>query len=47
MPTMQQPELYIGNITNLADGNGQITNEDTKKFLADSAKQFVAFTQKF
>ena len=47
MPTMQQPELYIGNLANLADENGQITNEDTKKFLADSAKQFVTFAEKF
>lgn len=47
MPTMQQPELYIGNVINLADENGQITNEDTKKFLADSAKQFVTFAENF
>ncbi|WP_373747548.1 NADPH-dependent FMN reductase [Weissella soli] len=47
MPTMQQPELYIGNTMALADEAGQITNEDTKKFLADSAKQFVAFAAKF
>ncbi|MFT9470095.1 NADPH-dependent FMN reductase [Leuconostoc pseudomesenteroides] len=47
MPTMQQPELYIANTANLADEDGQITNEDTKKFLADSAKQFVTFAEKF
>lgn len=47
MPTMQQPELYIGNVGNLADDKGQITNEDTKNFLADSAKKFVAFAEKF
>lgn len=47
MPTLQQPELYIGNTAELADENGQITNEGTKKFLADSAKQFVTFAEKF
>lgn len=32
MPTMQQPELYIGNVGTLADESGQITNADTKAF---------------
>ena len=47
MPTMQQPELYIGNIDKLADENGHITNEGTQSFLADAGKQFSEFAAKF
>ena len=47
MPTLQQPELYIGNTSTLADENGQITNDDTEAFLASAAQQFVTFAQKF
>ena len=47
MPTMQQPELYIGNTDKLADENGHITNEDTQSFLAGAGKQFSEFTAKF
>ena len=47
MPTMQQPELYIGNIDKLADENGHITNEGTQSFLAGAGKQFSEFAAKF
>lgn len=47
MPTMQQPELYIGNTANLADDEGNITNEGTKEFLAGAAKSFSEFAAKF
>lgn len=47
MPTMQQPELYIGNIDKLADENGHITNEGTQSFLASAGKQFSEFAAKF
>ena len=47
MPTLQQPELYIGNTGNLADETGQITNDDTKAFLAGAAQKFVTFADKF
>lgn len=47
MPTLQQPELYIGNVGTLADESGQITNADTKAFLADAAQKFVTFADKF
>lgn len=33
IPTLQQPEAYIGQAGNLFDAQGKITNEDTKKFL--------------
>lgn len=47
MPTMQQPELYIGNTDKLADENGHITNEGTQSFLAGAGKQFSKFAAKF
>ncbi|KRL51214.1 NADPH-dependent FMN reductase [Lactiplantibacillus paraplantarum DSM 10667] len=47
MPTMQQPELYIGNTDKLADENGHITNEGTQTFLAGAGKQFSEFAAKF
>lgn len=47
MPVLQQPELYIGNSADLADKNGNITNADTQKFLADAAKKFVSFAKRF
>ncbi|GKS81132.1 ACP phosphodiesterase [Ligilactobacillus pabuli] len=47
MPTMQQPELYIGNTADLADENGNITNEGTKEFLAGAGKSFSEFAAKF
>lgn len=33
IPTLQQPEAYIGQAGNLFDAQGKITNEDTRKFL--------------
>ncbi|KGB50684.1 ACP phosphodiesterase [Leuconostoc mesenteroides P45] len=47
MPTMQQPELYIGNVQTLSDEEGHIINTDTQEFLASAAKQFVTFAKKF
>lgn len=47
MPAMAQPELYIGSTADLADDKGQITNEDTKAFLADAGKQFAEFAARF
>ncbi|GBG94271.1 NADPH-dependent FMN reductase [Ligilactobacillus salitolerans] len=47
MPTMQQPELYIGNTMQLADEEGNITNEGTKEFLAGAGKSFSEFAAKF
>ncbi|MHD0290451.1 NADPH-dependent FMN reductase [Weissella tructae] len=46
MNIMQQPELYIGNTPELANENGDITNEGTASFLAGVAADFDAFVQK-
>lgn len=47
MPTMQQPELYIGHSDQLFDENLEPTNDDTKEFLANAGKQFSEFAAKF
>lgn len=33
VPTLAQPEAYIGHAGNLFDANGKIANEDTERFL--------------
>jgi len=38
VPTMAQPEAYIGNAKELFDENGNLSNESTKEFL----KTFIA-----
>lgn len=33
VPTLQQPEAYIGGVDKMFDENGDVTNDGTKKFL--------------
>ena len=40
VPTMQQPEAYIGGVGKLFDANGQLTNDSTKDFLKDFIEAF-------
>ncbi|WP_057895473.1 NADPH-dependent FMN reductase [Liquorilactobacillus oeni] len=46
MPALQQPELYIGNVTELLDDNLKIKNEGTLKFLADAMNTFADFIER-
>ena len=34
MPTLQQPEVYLGGAANLVDEQGNITNDGTREFLS-------------
>ncbi|KRM92606.1 NADPH-dependent FMN reductase [Liquorilactobacillus cacaonum] len=43
MPTIQQPELYIGNVTELLDDDLKIKNEGTVKFLGGAMVTFADF----
>jgi chromate reductase len=43
VPTLQQPEAYIGNADKLFDGEGRLVNDGTRKFLGD----FLAAFEKF
>jgi Predicted flavoprotein len=41
VPTMQQPEAYIGNAASLFDASGTLINEDTRKFLHKIMSSFA------
>jgi chromate reductase len=41
VPTMQQPEAYIGHVDKLFDANGKLANEDTAQFLEGFLGAFV------
>ncbi|HLW62514.1 MAG TPA: NAD(P)H-dependent oxidoreductase [Flavobacterium sp.] len=47
MPTMQQPELYLANVQDYFDENGNLTKEDTAKFLLQSLNTYLDFASKF
>lgn len=40
IPTMQQPEIYIGNVAALLDENGKIKEEKTRAFLSNAMDAF-------
>lgn len=46
MPTMQQPEAYIGNVADLLDDNGKLKKDDTRKFLKDFMDAFANWIEK-
>ncbi|MGD0275593.1 MAG: NADPH-dependent FMN reductase [Syntrophales bacterium] len=46
VPTMQQPEAYIGGAAKLFDVNGNITNETTREFLRRFMEAFAAWVTK-
>lgn len=43
MPTMQQPEAYVGHCSEIFDRNGSITNESTKAFATKFIEAFAAW----
>jgi chromate reductase len=45
VPTMQQPEAYIGNAAQLFDENGKLINETTGQFLTKFAQSFAAWIE--
>lgn len=45
MPTLQQPEAYIGNASTLFDAQGNVTNEGTEKFLRTFGSTFVRWIE--
>ena len=46
MPTMQQPEAYIGNVADLLDEHGKLKKDDTKTFLKSFTDAFAAWIDK-
>jgi chromate reductase len=45
IPTMQQPEAYIGGAANLFDAEGKLTNETTRDFLKIFGQSFAAWVE--
>jgi chromate reductase len=41
MPTLQQPEAYVGGAFSLFDDNGELANETTREFLSGLARSFA------
>ncbi len=44
---LQQPEAYIGDVTSLLDGNGNLVNEGTQSFLKTYLDAFINWVEKF
>jgi chromate reductase len=45
MPTLQQPEVYIGGVALLLDDAGNLTNAGTREFLTKFMSAFAAWTE--
>lgn len=45
VPTMAQPELYIGNATDMFDAEGKVKSEDTRKLLQKFVDTFVSWIE--
>lgn len=45
MPTLQQPEAYVGNAGTLFDEQGQLINEGTEKFLRTFGAAFIRWIE--
>jgi chromate reductase len=41
MPTLQQPEAYIGGADKLLDSHGALANENTREFLTTYMRRFA------
>ncbi len=46
MPTLQQPEMYIGNAAAMFDAEGKLTNDSTREFLTKGMAAFAAWIEK-
>ena len=45
MPTLQQPEAYLGSVANLVDEEGNIINETTRQFLTKFMSTFAQWIE--
>jgi chromate reductase len=46
VPTMQQPEAYIGGAATLVDEHGNVTNEGTRGFLTTIMRTFAEWVER-
>jgi chromate reductase len=47
VPTMGQPEAYVGNAASLFDDKGNLTNDSTKEFLQKFLQAFEQWIERF
>jgi chromate reductase len=47
VPTMQQPEAYVGHADKLFDANGNLVNDGTRKFLQAFMQAFADWVETF
>lgn len=45
MPTLQQPEMYLGNVVDWFEEDGRVKSADTRAFLAKFAAKFVSWIE--
>ncbi|MDQ0394695.1 NADPH-dependent FMN reductase [Labrys monachus] len=46
MPTLGQPEMYLGNSAQLVDEEGEVTSEGTRDYLTNFGKAFATWVHK-
>jgi chromate reductase len=46
MPTLNQPETYVGNVATLFDENGELVNESTREFLTGFGRTFADWIER-
>jgi chromate reductase len=46
MPTLQQPEMYVGGAAKLFDQDGRLTNDDTRAFLKKFIDAFAGWIER-
>jgi chromate reductase len=46
VPTLQQPEAYIGNAASLFDASGELTNDSTREFLQKFLQAFEKWIER-
>jgi len=47
MPTLNQPETYVGGVATLFDENGELINESTREFLTGFAQTFADHIERY
>lgn len=45
VPTMQQPEAYIGGVAKMFDESGNLTNDSTRQFLKSFIEAYAAWVE--
>lgn len=47
MPTLQQPEAYIGKVNSMLDADGKVTNDGTIKYFQSIVDAYIDFLNRF